>query len=92
MAVRGPFPSLPFLSFSSREGIHRYAPTVHSRGSDIVVPTTGDPARLRLLRNVRGHLVRGVHLGGVKVNTLQRCWISLSKAWIIDVSIFFLSL
>lgn len=50
------------------KGFHGCESTVHSRGGDAVVPTAGDPAGVRLLRNLRRHLVCGMHPRGTEVN------------------------
>lgn len=48
-------------TYINHTGFHRYDSAVHPRGGDFVVPTAGDPVGVRLLRNLRRHLVRGVH-------------------------------
>lgn len=66
--------ALPPLKLSKHKtkGVHSCKSTVHSRGGDPVVPTAGDPPGVRLLRDFRRHLVRGVHSRGTEVNVIDR--------------------
>lgn len=62
----GSTPSLPNSQNAppparARSGVHRVDPAVYPRGGDALVPATGNPSGLRLLRHLRGHLVRGLH-------------------------------